>query len=122
MNSRRIMALRVMIVILFSITALLASVSSLKANECFNFQKKTSETPFSGVVQWLMDVAENASDDNPMEDESTDDSEESEYALEDCMIEMPRALSLYWPLPYIADLNNWSAQNEPDYQPRPPRI
>lgn len=122
MYEGRNIGLRMMVWLLVCGTVLLASVSFIKKNEKVCLQAMQSETSFSGLVNLLFEITEQGSDDSPMEDDSTDDSEESEYAFDTCSINKPTAYWFVMALPYAEALYHWSAQSEPDYQPRPPQV
>lgn len=126
MYVRQNIGLRMMVWLILCASHLLLSTSLLNAKERSRIQRVTSETSISTWATFFFDFNDETPDDYPTDEHSTDDSEndseENEYALDTCSINNPTAFLLSMALPYAEALYHWSAQSEPDYQPRPPQV
>ena len=122
MDVGRSIGLRMRVWLLVGCALLLASVSFIHAYERVNSMSKQLETPLSGLVKIIVEIADEPVGDHSTADDTVDDTEESEYAIDHSTIDKPTTLLFVLARPFTDALYTWSAQNEPDYQPRPPQV
>ena len=126
MYVRQNIGVRMMVWLILCASLLLLSASSLNAKEHARIQRVSSESSISPWATLLIDLNYDTPDDcptdNDTEDDSEDDTEEREYVFDTSSVNKLTAILLVMALPYAEALYHWSAQSDPDYQPRPPQV